>query len=385
MLPSASRRKSPSSATPPLTPSSTTEKKKKTDPHCIWNPYVRRWIVTGYQQVSGGRSLTPIAVSAADVPGGGGTWTTYRVPSWDGTAVPGLTGCNTATPCLPDYPSLGYNENAVVITTNQFALSGGNYLFQGAMVIAMPTAGLVSGSPFVYRAKLPVPSMKVSLLSSAGQVPTGSKLWLVATYGSGALYLTTVSSTNSLASSQAPATASQVVSTTISVSTPASSPLLSNGVTAFDTVDTRVMSFSVAGSTRGLCTLNTAYSSGGYTKMGVAYYFLDIPASGAATQLYSGIFADAAYHAWDGGAALNPSNVDVAYFVGVVATVPTYSPVTYPTASFLGALQRGVGVVSTQALVSGTNGQLLRGFATPKIRSGDYPAAAIDPDTGVFW
>ena len=54
----------------------------------------------------------------------------------------------------------------------------------------MPTAGLVSGSPFVYRAKLPVPSMKVSLLSSAGQVPTGSKLWLVATYGSGALYLT---------------------------------------------------------------------------------------------------------------------------------------------------------------------------------------------------
>ena len=51
----------------------------------------------------------------------------------------------------------------------------------------------------------------------------------------------------------------------------------------------------------------------------------------------------------------------------------------------IGALQRGTGVVSTQALVSGTNGQLLRGFATPEIRSGDYPAAAMDPDTGVFW
>ena len=176
-----------------------------------------------------------------------------------------------------------------------------------------------------------------------------------------------------------------MISTTISIADPPTSPLLSNGVTAFDTVDTRIMSFSVSG-TRGLCTLNTAYSSGGYTKMGIAYFFLDIPSSGsAATQLFSGIFADAAYHAWDGGAALNPRNVDTAYFVGVIATTPTFTPVTSPPASVLGALQRGTGVVSTQALVSGTNGQLLRGFATPEIRSGDYPAAAMDPDTGVFW
>ena len=252
------------------------------------------------------------------------------------------------------------------------------------MIIAVPTAGLVSGSPFVYRAKLPVPSMKASLLSTIGQVPTGGKLWLVATYTSSSLYLTTVSNTGNLAASQPPTTTSQVVQTTISIANPQGSPLLSNGVTAFDPVDVRIMSFSVAG-TRGLCTLNTAYQSNGYTKIGIAYYFLDIPASGAATQAYSGIFADAAYHAWDGGAALNPNNVDVAYFVGIVATTPTYTPVPYPTASFLGALQRGVGVVSTQALVSGTNGQLLRGFATPEIRSGDYPAAQIDPDTGVFW
>lgn len=255
------------------------------------------------------------------------------------------------------------------------------------MIIAIPSAGLVGCSPaYVYRAQLPLPSMKVSLFStsSGGAVSTGSKLWLLATYGASSLYLTTVSNTDNLASSTAPTTASQVVPTAISVSNPGSSPLLSNGATAFDTVDVRIMSFSVSG-TRGLATLNTAYSSGGYTKMGVAYYFLDVPASGTATQLYSGIFADAAYHAWDGGAALNPRNVDVGYFVGIIATTPTYSPVTYPTASFLGALQRGAGVVSTQALTSGTNGQLLRGFATPEIRSGDYPAAAIDPDTGVFW
>ena len=144
------------------------------------------------------------------MPGGAGTWTTYRVASWDGSAIPGLTGCNTATPCLPDYPSLAYNEDSIIITTNQFAVSGGSYVYQGAMITAMSTAGLVSGSPYVYRAKLPVASMKVSLLSSIGQVPTGNKLWLVATYGSNALYLTTISNTNNLASSQAPTTSSQV-------------------------------------------------------------------------------------------------------------------------------------------------------------------------------
>ena len=252
------------------------------------------------------------------------------------------------------------------------------------MIIAMSTAGLVSGTPYVYRAKLPVPSMKVSLLATVGLVPTGGKLWLVATYTSASLWLTTISDTGNLAASQAPTTSSQTISTSISIANPQGSPLLSNGVTAFDPVDVRIMSFSVSG-TRGLCTLSTAYQSNGYTKMGIAYYFLDIPSGGSATQLFSGIFADASFHAWDGGAALNPRNVEVAFFVGVVATAPTYSPITYPTASFLGALQRGIGVVSTQALVSGTNGQLLRGFATPEIRSGDYPAAAIDPDTGMFW
>jgi len=131
------------------------------------------------KKVSTGRSLTPVAVSASDIPAGAGTWTTYRVPSWDGSAIPGLTNCNAATPCLPDYPSLGYNENSVIITTNQFALSGSSYFYRGAMIIAIPSSGLVSGSPFVYRASLPVPSMKVSLLATAGLVPTGNKLWLV--------------------------------------------------------------------------------------------------------------------------------------------------------------------------------------------------------------
>lgn len=111
--------------------------------------------------------------------------------------------------------------------------------------------------------------------------------------------------------------------------------------------------------------------------MGVAYWFLNVPASGSATQLYAGIFADASYHAWDGGAALNPNNVDVGYFASMIATAPGYSPVTFPTASMIAAVQQGVGVVSTQALVSGNNGQLLRGFATPSIRSGDYPAATV--------
>ena len=237
-----------------------------------------------------------MAVSNSDIPTG--SWTVYRVPSWDGSAIAGLTGCNTNTPvrgrgffflknvlfspptphpthphkkklllspslpfslsllpllllqkkCFPDYPSLGYNENSVAITVNQFAVSGNNYFFRGAMIISIGSAGLLSGNPFVWRAKLPVPSMKVSLLSLNALTPTtGNKVWLIATNGASQLYLTTLSDTDNLASSTAPTTISQIIPTTISVANAGASPLLSNGVTAFDTVDYRVMSFSVSG------------------------------------------------------------------------------------------------------------------------------------------
>lgn len=32
-------------------------KKKMADPHCIWNPVIRRWILTGYQQVNNWRRI----------------------------------------------------------------------------------------------------------------------------------------------------------------------------------------------------------------------------------------------------------------------------------------------------------------------------------------
>ena len=112
----------------------------------------------------------------------------------------------------------------------------------------------------------------------------------------------------------------------------------------------------------------------GLVKAGLAYYFIDLPLDPAvpAKELYSGIYADAAFHAWGGGAAIDPFDPDAAFFVAMIATVPGYIPVKYPFASFIGALQLGVWVVSTKALVSGYDGQLLRTTANSILRTGDY-------------
>ena len=177
------------------------------------------------------------------------------------------------------------------------------------------------------------------------------------------------------------------------------------------------MSFSVSG-TRGLCTLQTAYTSNSLTKMGVAYYFLDIPATaGTASTSYNGIFADASFHAWNAGAALNPRNVDVAYFVAVIATVPGFTPVReeffFSLLSLLSSffqphpLLPPPSPLSPEGLLP--NCELPRGRAEGRGRGvdagagvgdqwaaaarvcdagdqvGDYAAACIDPDTGVFW
>ncbi len=467
---------STSSLTPFLSPLSQPQNRKK-DPHCIWNPYIRRWIVTGYQQVREGESgcwrcflygseekvshkkqkKTPphskkkgIDGSLADPRGGLCERHPGRRRDLDDLSRPFVgrerdpgaheLQCGDAVPARLPFAGiqreLGHHHHQPVcafglelllprgddhrdpelgpgqwepVRVPRFAARAvdegvaagdGGAGADGEQALAGERSFFVCFefllfSIFAFRFRVFFSLIFISSSSSFPHIslPLSPSLPLslplsinrqLATYGSSTLYLTTVSNTNNLASSTAPTTSLQLLPLTISVANPGASPLLSNGVTAFDTVDTRIMSFSVSG-TRGFGTLNTAYTGGGLTKMGVAYFFLDIPATGSASTLYNGIFADASYHAWDAGAALNPRNVDVGYFVGVVATVPGFSPVTYPTASFLAAVQRGVGVVSTQALVSGTDGQLLRGFATPKIRSGDYAAACIDPDTGVFW
>ena len=121
----------------------------------------------------------------------------------------------------------------------------------------------------------------------------------------------------------------------------------------------------------------------GASKVGLAYYFLDIPESGAgkASELSSGVFGGVDFHAWSGAAALDANDLDAAFFVGMLASVPGVpATVPFPTSSFVGALQRGggPGVVAARTLVSATDGQLLRGDpAYGVLRTGDSTARHV--------
>ena len=123
------------------------------------------------------RSTTPVAVSASDDPSTG-SWTTYTIASWDGGGVPGFESCTTSTPCIPDFPLIGMNEDSVVITSAMFGGAGK----LGSQVIVIPSASLLTGLGYYYRAKAPGDLMSPSMPADS-KAPSGGKVWLVGTNG----------------------------------------------------------------------------------------------------------------------------------------------------------------------------------------------------------
>ena len=88
------------------------------DPEVIFDHYTHRWVITGLA------TATPYALllSVSDDDNPIGTWTNWSLPSGLGDSVTGN---------LPDQPQLGYDENAIYITTRDF----GSTLFSRVRII----------------------------------------------------------------------------------------------------------------------------------------------------------------------------------------------------------------------------------------------------------
>jgi len=88
------------------------------DPEIIYDHYTHRWVMTGLA------TATPytILLSVSDDDNPIGTWTNWSLPSGLGDSVTGN---------LPDQPQLGYDENALYVTTRDF----GSRLFSRVRII----------------------------------------------------------------------------------------------------------------------------------------------------------------------------------------------------------------------------------------------------------
>ena len=124
-----------------------------TDPVAYFDTDTQRWFVVvltldhvGTSASLNGMNHLDIAVS--DGPSPLGSWTIYKLPvqnnGTDGTPNHNCVGGF----CLGDYPHIGADANGIYLTTNEFDLFGPN--FDGAQVIAISKAGLVSGGPATF-------------------------------------------------------------------------------------------------------------------------------------------------------------------------------------------------------------------------------------------
>lgn len=120
-----------------------------TDPSCYYDAGTRRWfqVVLTLDRIGTSSSLAgtnhlDIAVSQTADPTG--AWTIYHLPVQNnGTQGTPDHGCAGGF-CLGDYPHIGADDNAIFLTTNEFALFGSG--FNGAQIYAISKKALVSGA-----------------------------------------------------------------------------------------------------------------------------------------------------------------------------------------------------------------------------------------------
>ncbi|MDE1922568.1 MAG: hypothetical protein KGI55_04030 [Gammaproteobacteria bacterium] len=112
------------------------------DPKCAYDAASGRWFISELMQDSGnggsGRNFNLIAVSQSSDPRGGFLSLSYDVTDDGLNGTPNDPGC----PCFGDQPLLGFDQNGVYQTTNEF----GAATFNGAHVYAIPKQGLIAAA-----------------------------------------------------------------------------------------------------------------------------------------------------------------------------------------------------------------------------------------------
>lgn len=117
------------------------------DPKCLYDPTTGRWFVSilvlEQNSTTGaftGVTHNDIAVSKTGDPTG--AYYLYKIDTTNGDGtLPGHPGC----PCLGDQPLIGLNQDAFVMSTNEFSMFGPE--FNGAQIYAISKALLVRGKP----------------------------------------------------------------------------------------------------------------------------------------------------------------------------------------------------------------------------------------------
>jgi hypothetical protein len=343
------------------------------DPRCVFIPGSNVFVVASYR-FNGANSWISMSVSPAvtTTAPNVAVWKTYMI---DSRGIGVLAGCKASTPCIGDYPMLGFNDNSLWLSTNAFYKSGTSYYWAGVQLFGLSLTAVVNrvASPYIFTAGR-TDIFTLHPMKKAGTGATGDVMHFLSTYDATRLYKLTISTTSRLASNLPPATGTPVVITTgIRIASPPTVRQANN--VQVDGGDTRILSVGFAnGRLYAVC--NTAATWSGVTRNSVAYYIVTAASN---SMVYAGVYGSSAWHVYGAAIAPSLSNANNAAFVAF-ATGST----TLQFGSLFGKITVGSGVTSASYLSSTGNNVYLKGFTSPT-RTGDYSDACVDPATGQFW
>lgn len=328
------------------------------DPRAFYDQLSNRFFVLAAErQTSPQTSFMLIGVSDDSDPNG--TWYLYRVNS-----MQNVGGQNY----WMDYPSFGYNKDAIAICGNMFGFSSGT---NGTLFMALPKAALLTGAPAT-----------VNYQSDTG----GFSYQLAHTYDPGLeyIYAVRVSGTSAVRVAALGNLLATPSYTNIAVTVPTISPTVSdapsNGGRNLDTIDGRIMNVAFAGGR--LVATHTTAVSGSDSRNAARWYEVQTnswPASGTPSLRQSGqVVGAAGEHVWMPAICTSPSG-EIALFASrsTSTTAPVFVVSTRRANDPLGAMGAPVLLESSLGATYGSTGTN---------RWGDYFGAVVDPLNGrSFW
>ncbi|MFZ4507081.1 MAG: hypothetical protein ACOYON_05210 [Fimbriimonas sp.] len=330
------------------------------DPKCFYDRIAKRFVVIGDELQDPDTSKICVAVSASENPNG--AWFKYRFEAKQ------TVGGNTF---WLDYPGLGYNKDAIVVTGNMFGLTG-NSGWNGVQFIVIPKAPLLTGAP----------ATSFSLSDTSGgsvQVgrnpdPNQTRVFAAGIESTTQMKLYAINN---------PGTTPTIVSTLVPI--PTFIPLASDARSAaghrLDSLDGRLFNIAVRGNK--LYTAHNVTSNVGDSSIGCRWYEFNLgtwPASGNPTNSQAGIVAGVAgqdFH-MNGIEANGAGDVSLIFTrssSSIVADIMIAGRYNTDPKGTMGAPRRLVTAASnTYGGAGGTN------------RWGDYFDMAVDPlDDLTFW
>lgn len=332
------------------------------DPKVIYDRIAKRFVVIVLEEDDASQT-SKILVAVSDDSNPAGTWFKYRLETK--ATVNGQS-------CWADYPGLGYNKDAYVLSFNMFSFTSG---FQGIQFLKILKSSVLSGGAAATNSVINIDGDSFTAQVAEMYDPANTKIYAINTSSSAAVKLWTLGNLTG-----APTVGSQSI-TVPAFTFPSGTARSASGHT-LDSLDGRMFNCMFRGGK--LVATHTITQAPTDDRCRVRWYEFNVPGTGAATLAQSGDVKESSANIVDfhmGSICKSPA--------GEIALIFTRSSdATSVVADIMRTSRKSTdaaGTMATPTLVQSSLGSSYGSAGAPN-RWGDYSAVTMDPIAeNTFW